>query len=114
MLQQILADAGAVVNHRNIERPKALCIADPGALQQLRGHESARGEYHLAVCPVFDGCAIAMSGYTDRLLAFEEHPVDGHAGLDPQIAPRSGRSEKCVGGALPAAFIDGTTRIAHP
>ena len=72
---------------KGVEFPKPICIADTGALQQLRRLQSARGEYHLPAGSVFDRCATSMPGYADRPLAFEEHPVDDHAGLDPQIAP---------------------------
>ncbi len=105
VILKVLADAGQIVHHGNIERLQQAGRADAGALQNLRRSDGARAEQHLASrMRLVRGIARAQQIlHANGALAVEQDAIGGRMGNDFQVRAvfRLVKVAACGAGAAP-------------
>ena len=113
---QVFADAGQVVDHRDVEAFEQFGRADAGALQQLRRGDGAAAHQHFFTRTGFDaffGGADQVT-HADRTLAFEQHFVGQGMGDDGQGGTLFSRVQITARSAgAPSVWRDGTVHRAE-
>ena len=98
MVAEVLADAGAVVNHGDAEAAQVLGGADAGEHEQLGRGDGAAAEDDLIAFHGED-LAAGFDHHAGRLIAVKQDAVDGAVGADGQVEAVTGHVEVAQGGA---------------
>lgn len=107
MILQVAADTLTIQHGFDAERRQPFLRADAGAMQHLRrSNRPGAKDYFAPLRPRFDDLAVLAEAHADRAAVLDDHLVDQHVGLQPQIWPRQCRLQKTARrGPAPAALL---------